>query len=31
MGENNLKINKNQIAKELRIDPHTMDKYLNRY
>lgn len=31
MEVNNLKINKSQIARELGVDPRTVDKYLNGY
>lgn len=31
MEENNLKVNKSQIARELGVDPRTVDKYLNGY
>ena len=31
MEGNNLKINKSQIARELGVDPRTVDKYLNGY
>ncbi|KOA95787.1 transposase, partial [Clostridium botulinum] len=29
MEENNLKVNKSQIARELGVDPRTVGKYLN--
>lgn len=29
MEENNLKVNKSQITKELEVDPRTVEKYLN--
>ncbi|SKA87483.1 Helix-turn-helix, partial [Clostridium sp. USBA 49] len=31
MEENNLKVNKSQIARELGVDPRTVGKYLNGY
>lgn len=31
MEENNLKVNKSQIARELGVDPRTVRKYLNGY
>ena len=31
MEENNLKVNKSQIARELGVDPRTVDKYLKGY
>ena len=31
MEGNNLKVNKSQIARELGVDPRTVDKYLNGY
>lgn len=31
MEENNLKVNKSQIARELGVDPRTVNKYLNGY
>ena len=31
MEENNLKVNKSQIARDLGVDPRTVGKYLNGY